>query len=278
MVEAIRHDGVEPSEVDVRLKGTGSKFFGGLHKRLPREEELTGNPEAARRLREWFGDRQERPLRRPYDAMWRLGLEREPSDVDLDINSTALVRSARAHWKEHHSDRYSGDFMGGHGYLDKQTVMSAFPGLAEWAKDWERDLGRPLSLGVFESSGPFDATLIGRQLSSHFQDSDWIIHRPGADREALQKHNARISRADDLQEYAAATAHLRAASRSTDARETKARTSSPIRRPGFLAASGTTPPGKEVAPKDAHADAESPGHLRSHQSDNTHRPGSSSHS
>ncbi|WP_232791353.1 hypothetical protein [Streptomyces capitiformicae] len=39
-------------------------------------------------------------------------------------------------------------------------------------------LGRPLSLGVFESAGPFYATKLGRALSSHFKDTDWIIHRP----------------------------------------------------------------------------------------------------
>ncbi|WP_250285434.1 hypothetical protein [Frankia sp. CiP1_Cm_nod2] len=178
ILEALRRDGIEPSQVDIRLKGTGAVFFAGIHKTLPREEDLVGSPEATRRLREWFGDSQDRPLRRPYDSMWRLGLEPVPSDVDLDINSTAVVRAARAHWRAHHSDRYPGDFMGGHGYLDKQTVMGAFSALAEWANRWEGELGRPLSLGVFESSGPFDASLLGRALSSHFRDTDWIIHRP----------------------------------------------------------------------------------------------------
>jgi hypothetical protein len=178
MLEALRRDGIEPSQVDIRLKGTGAVFFAGIHKALPREEDLVGNPEATRRLREWFGDSQDRPLRRPSDSMWRLGLEPEPSDFDLDINSSAMTRAARAYWKTHHSDRYPGDFMGGHGYLDKQTVMGAFPALAEWASRWEGVLGRPLSLGVFDSSGPFDATLIGRALSSHFRDTDWIIHSP----------------------------------------------------------------------------------------------------
>ncbi|SBW18284.1 hypothetical protein FDG2_0604 [Candidatus Protofrankia californiensis] len=178
MLEALRRDGIEPSQVDIRLNGTGAVFFAGIHKTLPREEDLVDSPEVTRRLREWFGDSQDRPLRRPYDSMWRLGLEPVPSDVDLNINSTAVVRAARAHWRAHHSDRYPGDFMGGHGYLDKQTVMGAFSALAEWASRWEGELGRPLSLGVFESSGPFDATRLGRALSSHLRDTDWIIHLP----------------------------------------------------------------------------------------------------
>jgi hypothetical protein len=81
------------------------------------------------------------------------------------------------HWGEHHGGRYPGDFMGGHGYLDKQAVRGALPNLADWAKRWEDRLGRPMSLGVFESTGPFDEAALGRRLSAHFKDSDWVIHR-----------------------------------------------------------------------------------------------------
>lgn len=176
MLEALRQDGVDPSAVDIRLKGTGAGFFSGMHKTLPREEDLPDNPEAAQRLQKWFGDSRDRPLRRPHDAMWRLGLESVPSDFDLDINSTPMIRVARQHWREHHSDRYPGDFMGGHGYLDKQAVKGAFPSLAEWSNKWEKKLGRELSLGAFESSGPINATKFGRTISGHFRDSDWIIH------------------------------------------------------------------------------------------------------
>jgi len=42
----------------------------------------------------------------------------------------------------------------------------------------EEFLGRPISLGVFESSGPFNETVLGRSLSSHLRDTDWIIHTP----------------------------------------------------------------------------------------------------
>ncbi|MDE3724908.1 zeta toxin family protein [Nocardiopsis sp. N85] len=176
MLEALRRDGFQPEQVDIRLKGTGADVFSGMHKTLPNEEELADKPEAARRMREWFGDSAERPLRRPYDAMWRLGLASVPSDFDLDINSTAMIRAARERWKEQRSDRYPGDFMGGHGYLDKQAVKDAFPELAEWANKWEKKLGRELSLGAFESSGPVDATKFGRSLSGHFRSTDWVIH------------------------------------------------------------------------------------------------------
>ncbi|MEU8142153.1 zeta toxin family protein [Nonomuraea sp. NPDC048901] len=175
LLDAIGRDGIGPAEVDIRLKGTGAEFFAGLHKTFPAEDELAGNPEALRRLREWFGDDPNRPLRRPFDSMYRLGLEQPPSDYDMDISSSAMVQVARSHWPP---GRYPGDFMGGHGYIDKDSLMRAFPELAAWKNDWETALGRPISLGLFESSGPFDGTSMGSELSSHFRDTDWIIHRP----------------------------------------------------------------------------------------------------
>ncbi|MFI7134122.1 glycosyltransferase [Nonomuraea sp. NPDC050153] len=175
LLDALGRDGIGPSEVDLRLKGTGAELFAGLHKTFPGAETAAGNPEAARRLREWFGDDPIRPLRRPFDSMYRLRLEPQPSDYDMDISSTPMVRVARSHWAP---DRYPGDFMGGHGYIDKQSLMESFPELATWKNDWEALLGRPISLGLFESSGPFDGTVTGSELSSHFRDTDWIIHNP----------------------------------------------------------------------------------------------------
>lgn len=176
MLDALKQDRIDPAQVDIRLKGTAADFFSGPRKTLPTEAELAGEPEAQDRMREWFGSDGNRPLRRPYDAMYRLGLEPEPSDYDLDINSTAAVRAARAHWREHHGNRYGGDFMGGHGFLDKQAVRGALPHLADWGRRWEDRLNRPLSLGVFESTGPFDEAALGRKLSAHFKDSDWVVH------------------------------------------------------------------------------------------------------
>lgn len=174
--DALQQDGISAAQVDVRLKGTAAGFFSGLHKTLPTEAQIAEKPEALDRMRRWFGDDGNRPLRRPYDAMYRLGLEAEPSDFDLDINSTTAVRSARSSWHERYGDRFPGDFMSGHGYLDKQAVRAALPHLTDWAKSWEDALGRPVSLGVFESTGPFDEAALGRKLSAHFKDSDWIIH------------------------------------------------------------------------------------------------------
>ncbi|MFB8762097.1 hypothetical protein [Nocardiopsis alba] len=129
MMEAIQQDGFDPSQVDIRLKGTGSGFFSGKHKSMPTEQDLINHPEALRRHREWFRDSKNRPLRRPHDAMFKLGIENVPSDFDIDINSTEMIRSARKKWKEKNPDRHASDFMGGHGYLDKSAVHDSFPTL-----------------------------------------------------------------------------------------------------------------------------------------------------
>ncbi|MEV4567830.1 zeta toxin family protein [Nonomuraea sp. NPDC049419] len=173
LLEALGRDGIDPSQVDIRLRGTGAVLFAGRHKTFPAEDQLT--PQARERLREWFGDDPVRPKRRLFDAMYRLGLEAEPSDYDMDLSSSAMVRRARVGWTP---GRFPGDFMGGHGYIDKRTLMEAFPWLVTWKDDWEAALGRPISLGLFESSGPFDGHSMGLELSSHHQDSDWVIHRP----------------------------------------------------------------------------------------------------
>jgi len=65
-------------------------FFSGEHKSL--DLDLQNNPEAQARVDSWFGDDADRPLRRPFDSMYRLGLDDEPSDYDLQILPTRWPR------------------------------------------------------------------------------------------------------------------------------------------------------------------------------------------
>jgi hypothetical protein len=177
LLGALRLDGIEPHQIDLRLKGSSAEFFSGLHKELPgsTHSAVTGDPRATAEMRAWFGDDPHHPLRRPFDSMHRLGLESVPSDYDMNLSSTTMVDIARRHWP---ADRYVGDFMGGHGYVDKDILKKAFPELMKWKERWEEILEREVSLGLFESSGPFDGTRWGPPISVHFRDTDWIIHRP----------------------------------------------------------------------------------------------------
>jgi hypothetical protein len=66
-----------------------------------------------------------------------------------------------------------------YGFIQKRFVEEAFPALDAWAQHWETALGREVSPALFHSIGPPDTTNIGKGISSHFRDTDWIIQRMG---------------------------------------------------------------------------------------------------
>jgi hypothetical protein len=198
--EALIADGIDPSTVDVRLKGSAAEFFSGMHKAMPTEESLAADRRAGRidqrthdtavaRLREWFGDDDERPTARIFDTMYRLGLDNERSDFDLNFSSDEMFRKALARWDENAFGDVERDGSRAapikpadrnHGYLtNKDLVWHAFPRLREWADHWERELGRPMSYAIFLSRGPDVTTDRPGHggISVHYRDSDWVIQR-----------------------------------------------------------------------------------------------------
>ncbi|MFE3383370.1 hypothetical protein ACFXMP_46655, partial [Streptomyces anulatus] len=64
-----------PQDYDVRLQGSWAFFFSGRHKDFPTERSLAGQPVALARLQEWMGSTPpaERPARRPFDSLHKLG-------------------------------------------------------------------------------------------------------------------------------------------------------------------------------------------------------------
>jgi hypothetical protein len=175
LLDTLRKEGVDPAETDIRLHGSAANAFSGIHKTLPSEAELAGNPEALARLREWLADDPNRPLRRPFDSLHRLGLD-DPSDYDLNISNARMVEIARTRWDP---TRFAGDFLKGHGYLNKELMNSTFPELSRWAQNWSQALGREVSHAVFDGTGPLDSSGIGSGISVHFRETDWIVHPPG---------------------------------------------------------------------------------------------------
>jgi glycosyltransferase involved in cell wall biosynthesis len=198
--EALAADGIDPRTVDVRLRGSAAEMFSGVRKSMPTEESLAADQRAGRidqhthdtavrRLGEWFGGDRDRPIARPFDAMYRLGLDAERSDYDLNFSSDTMFGKALALWDE---ARYGGVDPDGsrkapikaaernHGYLsNKDLIVDAFPRLAAWATYWEQQLGRPVSYAVFLLRGP-DVTTArpGHQgISLHYRDTDWVVQR-----------------------------------------------------------------------------------------------------
>jgi len=175
LYDALAREGFTPEDHDLRLQGSSARFFSGEHKSL--DLDLQNNPEAQARVDSWFGDDADRPLRRPFDSMYRLGLDDEPSDYDLQISSDSMAEACRQHWEANGSH---GDLVHRkYGFINKRVFGDMFPALQDWASEWTQRTGRPVVPALFPSSGPPDTTSAG--VSSHFRDSDWLIHPEGND-------------------------------------------------------------------------------------------------
>jgi hypothetical protein len=172
LYDVMEQEGFTPEDLDIRLQGSSAHFFSGEHKWL----DLQNDPEAIARADSWFGDDGDRPLRRPFDSMYRLGLDPYPSDFDLQISSDAMVDACRRHWE---NDGSQGDlFHRKYGFLDKDTFRERFPALMEWAERWSELTGREVAPALFPSSGPPHHP---EGVSAHFRESDWRIQPEGND-------------------------------------------------------------------------------------------------
>ncbi|MGW0754239.1 hypothetical protein [Streptomyces sp. NPDC002587] len=190
--DALAADGIDADQVDLRLQGSSAQFFSGSHKDFPTEEDLADQPEALSRLTEWMGDRteSERPSRIPFDAKYRMGVENgdgepeEPSDYDVQISSDSMVEKATEVWEAADpAERKPEVIHPKYQFVDKATMREAFPELAAWAKSWEAETGREVAPALFGADGPPDQTNVGSGISAHFRETDWIINRPGGDRD-----------------------------------------------------------------------------------------------
>ncbi|MGW7366987.1 hypothetical protein ACWGI8_27025 [Streptomyces sp. NPDC054841] len=188
--EALAADGIDPERVDIRLQGSAAHFFSGSHKDFPAERDLTDQPEAQARLTEWMGDRpeSERPARIPFDAKHLLGVEdsegtcEPPSDYDVQLSSSEMVDKAKETWETADPDvRRPTVIHPKYDFVDKKTVEQAFPALNEWKNHWEQETGREVAPALFSSDGPPDRTDVGKGISTHFRETDWIINRPRGD-------------------------------------------------------------------------------------------------
>jgi hypothetical protein len=171
LYEALAREGFSAEALDVRLQGSSARFFSGEHKSLDLDSEIHKNPDAQARVDAWFGDDENRPLRRPFDSMYRLGLDPEPSDYDIQISSDAMVDACRQRWE---ANGTRGDlFHREYGFVSKRVFKDMFPALWEWAHEWSARTGRPVAPALFPSSGPPDTS--SEKVSSHFRESDWRI-------------------------------------------------------------------------------------------------------
>ena len=177
LYDALAREGCTPEDLDLRLQGSSARFFSGEHKSLDLDTWIHDNPDTQARVAAWFGDDENRPLRRPFDSMYRLGLDPEPSDYDIQISSDEMADACRQRWE---ADGSQGDLVHRkYGFISKKVFEKMFPGLWEWAEQWSERTGRPVVPALFPSSGPPDTSSTG--ISSHFRESDWGIQPEGSD-------------------------------------------------------------------------------------------------
>jgi hypothetical protein len=194
---AIALDGL--SMVDVRLQGSSARFFSGAHKPMPVDrddiaEEIVrenGFPETTRlddaeaALNYWWPDPDNRPRRRPFDVMHKLGFTREPSDYDIQVSSEELRRRAEEYI---HGLRLTRTKIRvdnpDYGFIRKEIYLRICPALLNWSTIQTEDIGRKVSLACFDENGPAELTGDDASKSSHFREDDWRLVAHEHDSEA----------------------------------------------------------------------------------------------
>lgn len=189
--DALLRDGVRLEQCDIRLKGSSAQFFSGAHKQMPSgrddiidlftvlRDRYPADWEIAeieRRLNEiWITDG-DLPSQRPFDSFYRLGIERERSDIDLQISSDVLagrceallVRSGQPITEARMKHPV-------YNFVKKVLVEKEFPELFLFTRRTSDALGRNVSIAVFAAAGPPDVSATDPELSAHLSERDWVI-------------------------------------------------------------------------------------------------------
>jgi hypothetical protein len=190
--QALLRDGLSLSDCDVRLKGSSAAFYSGWHKLMPYDREILskvfeksyGWPPSQleldnieKKIKTGWPDDLRRPIRRPFDAINRIGIIPTPtdnnlSDYDVQVSSDELAERVIAH----HA-LVGGVLTSPHGgHYHKPLVESVCKNLGKlWPTTQANTLGRKVAVAAFPAEGPENQTAKIGHLSSHFRSTDWIL-------------------------------------------------------------------------------------------------------
>lgn len=178
-------------DLDARLKGSAAAFYSGRHKSLPTTwlEFANSLTQALRRAPtaselgqlgeqvQRFHSFQGQPRRCPFDSMFKLQLNTDPSDYDIQLSSReiesrciALHQAVPAIAPSLRHPKY--------GFLDDALVAIVMPMILRWAARWTLVFGRTVAVKAFGAGGPENKTTTIGELSSHFRSDDWGLQPP----------------------------------------------------------------------------------------------------
>jgi hypothetical protein len=185
--QALEVEGI--TDAEVRLQGSAARFFAGPHKTMPYGKEeiadlflgLRGrtptrfeSERTARALAERWPEAAGRPRRRPFDALYRLRIDRNPSDIDVQVSSGQILERVRLHLE--HAGLPPSRLLAEnpkYAFIRKEHIVALCPYLTHWHLVQTDILGRPVTLAVFGKDGP--PRLDDGAHSSHHQPGDWLV-------------------------------------------------------------------------------------------------------
>lgn len=184
LVIALTASGVTIAECDVRIQGTAATFYSVLKKvpysipeifdlfvrlqdRLPKPFELERVCRDLARL--WPVD-SEREERRMFDLLYKLQIDLQQSDIDVQVSSDQLgsaaykrvlnIVGASAARARTRADTY--------GFYPRHLISEVAPMLDFWASRQTLSLRRTVAVAVFDRCGPTST------ISRH-RETDWIV-------------------------------------------------------------------------------------------------------
>ena len=197
LFHALSNEGLTAADFDVRLQGSSARFFSSGHKRVPEtkekvfemliarrssshplDEQIPTEAEtnaAAMKLFEQWPPEGPRPSRRPFDSMFRAGLETGPSDYDIQISSDRMFEHIKQELRHRNLNPDLLDLTHRtYAFVRKEYAEEYFRYVSHWCGRVGQDLGRPVTWALFPGKGPKKDKRHPR-LSSHHRKSDWIL-------------------------------------------------------------------------------------------------------
>lgn len=180
------------ADCDVRLQGSAAHGFSSLHKPMPADRTDVARLLAESRKQAPTAlevdtattalDRQwpvgQRPGQRPFNALYRLGIDEQSSDYDFQLSSDSMISQVTRDLARLGVDPSRMKVNNPHyAFVEKRYAERSFATIRDWSLDYTTSLKRPVNWVLFDRHGP-KRKKKKTALSSHFKPSDWVLLSP----------------------------------------------------------------------------------------------------